>query len=166
MWETISSAPYYMPLEQQVLPAYWTLWEIKPVTVHRQGLVCLLSWKQPPTPTGRHGLPCPHSLIIFFLRFYVFIFRERERERERQKHQCVVASHAPPTGDLAHNPGMCPDWESNQQPFGSQAIAQFPGVVRHTSQGLHSLIRCHGIRRGQLLSKPLDYLRSNLSSTE
>ena len=27
-------------------------------------------------------------------------------------------------GDLAHNPGMCPDWESNRQPFGSQAGAQ------------------------------------------
>ena len=24
----------------------------------------------------------------------------------------------PPTGDLARNPDMCPDWESNQQPFG------------------------------------------------
>ena len=23
------------------------------------------------------------------------------------KHQSVVASHAPPSGDLAHNPGMC-----------------------------------------------------------
>ena len=25
-------------------------------------------------------------------------------------------THAP-TGVLAHNPGMCPDWELNQQPF-------------------------------------------------
>ena len=41
-----------------------------------------------------------------------------------EKHQCVAASHAPPTGDLAWNPGMCPDWESNQQLFGSQARAQ------------------------------------------
>ena len=30
---------------------------------------------------------------------------------------------APPTGDLARNPGMYPDWESNQPPFGSQAQA-------------------------------------------
>ena len=22
-----------------------------------------------------------------------------------------------PIGDLAHNPGMCPEWELNQQPF-------------------------------------------------
>ena len=36
----------------------------------------------------------------------------------------MVASHAPDTGDLAHNPGMCHDWESNQQPFGSQAGVQ------------------------------------------
>ena len=52
---------------------------------------------------------------------YVFIFRERVRggEREREKHQCVVASCTPPTRDLADKLGMCPDWESDQQPFGS-----------------------------------------------
>ena len=48
----------------------------------------------------------------------------REERREGEKHQCVVARHTPPTRDLAHNPGTCPDWESNQQPFGSQAGAQ------------------------------------------
>ena len=41
-------------------------------------------------------------------------------EREREKYQCVVASHVAPTGDLACNPGMCPYWESNWQPFGLQ----------------------------------------------
>ena len=30
----------------------------------------------------------------------------------------------PPAGDLARNPGMCPDWELNWQPFGSQASTQ------------------------------------------
>ena len=51
----------------------------------------------------------------FFKRFYLFIFRERGREGEREgeKHQRVVASHVVPTGDLACNPGMCPDWESH-----------------------------------------------------
>ena len=68
-------------------------------------------------------------LLLFFLlfkRFYLFIFRERGREggREGEKHQCVVASHTPRTGDLAHNPGMCPDWESNQWSSGSQAGIQ------------------------------------------
>ena len=47
-----------------------------------------------------------------------------EGEREGEKHHCVVASHTPTTGDLAYNPGMCPDWELNQQPFGLQAGAQ------------------------------------------
>ena len=53
----------------------------------------------------------------------LFIFRERgkDRDREGEKHQCVVASCTPPTGDLAYNPGMCPEWESNRQPFGSLA---------------------------------------------
>ena len=27
----------------------------------------------------------------------------------------MVASHVPPTGDLACNPGMCPNWELNWQ---------------------------------------------------
>ena len=44
---------------------------------------------------------------FFFLKI-LFIFRERgrEREREEEKHQCVVASCVPPTGDLACNPGI------------------------------------------------------------
>ena len=45
-------------------------------------------------------------------------------KKSGEKHQCVVASCAPPTGDLPHNPGMCPDWELNQQLFGSQVRAQ------------------------------------------
>ena len=47
--------------------------------------------------------------------FYLFIFRDRgmEGERKGEKHQCVVASRTPATGDLACNPGMCPDWELN-----------------------------------------------------
>ena len=48
----------------------------------------------------------------------------REREREGEKHQCVVAFRMPTTGDLVHNPGMCPDWELNWPPFGSQAGLQ------------------------------------------
>ena len=40
------------------------------------------------------------------------------------KYQFVIASCGAAAGDLAHNPGMGPDWESNLQPFGSQASAQ------------------------------------------
>ena len=71
-------------------------------------------------------------LSFFFLRFYLFTFREKGREREQEggKHQCVVATHAPPTGDLARNPGMCPDWDSNR-------LLSPPS---HTSQGCY---RCY-----------------------
>ena len=62
-------------------------------------------------------------------------FRQREREGERgEKHQCVVTSRALLTRDLACNPGMCPDWESNRRPFGLKADAQStqphqPGLI-------------------------------------
>ena len=63
--------------------------------------------------------------LSFFLRFYLLLERgEREGERKGEKHQCVVASHVSRTGDLACNPGICPDWESNHQPFDSQAGTQ------------------------------------------
>ena len=61
--------------------------------------------------------PINVSLSVFNFKGFIYLFLERregkEREREREKHQCVVASHMPPTRDLAHNPGTCPDWESN-----------------------------------------------------
>ena len=41
----------------------------------------------------------------------------------REKHQSV-ASHTPPIGDLAYNPGMYLDWESNRWCFGFQAGTQ------------------------------------------
>ena len=65
-------------------------------------------------------------IYLFFKRFYLFNFLERGREGERdeEKHQCAVASHVSPTGDLAWHPGTCPDWELNQWPFFLQASAQ------------------------------------------
>ena len=77
---------------------------------------------------------CYFLKIIFKDFIYLFLERGREGEREGEKHQCVVASHVPPTGDLARNPGMCPDWEPNWQIFGSQASAQYtephqPGLI-------------------------------------
>ena len=68
------------------------------------------------------AFPYKFYFIYLFIKkmFHLFTFREREGK----KHQYVVASHVPPTGDLACNPGMCLDWESNQWPFGSQAGIQ------------------------------------------
>ena len=60
---------------------------------------------------------------LFFFKIFIYLFLERGegREKEVEKHQCVLASHVPPTGYLVHNPGMCPDWEWNHQRFGLQA---------------------------------------------
>ena len=62
---------------------------------------------------------CACVRVCVCVRFYLFIFRQRGREGEREgeKRRCVVASPVPLTGDLACNPGMCPDWDSNQRPL-------------------------------------------------
>ena len=72
-------------------------------------------------------------LLFFSLRFYLFIFRERGREEE--KHQCVVASHVPPTGDLT--------WPATQACAMTENRTYDPLVCRlalkplsHTSQGM------------------------------
>ena len=90
----------------------------QPAEPHQPGLILIFNYSL-------------HS--IFFKRFYLFIFRERRREGERkgEKHQCVVASHTPPTGDLARNPGACPDWESNQGPLTHRPALN---ALSHTSQ--------------------------------
>ena len=51
----------------------------------------------------------------------------------------MVVSCVPPTGDLACNPGMCSDWESNRRSFGSQASTQFtePQQPRPIDSTLH-----------------------------
>ena len=58
--------------------------------------------------------------------FYSFLDKGDGWEKERETTVCGCLSHAPATstGDLVHNPGMCPDRELNQQPFGSQAGTQ------------------------------------------
>ena len=78
---------------------------------------------------------CNH--IGFFKKYFIYLFNFRERgregEREGEKLQCVVASYMAPTEDLARNPGMCPDWELNQQHFGSQPVLN---PLSYTSQGI------------------------------
>ena len=82
-----------------------------------------------------HGLPF-HS--VFVSKIYLFIFRERGRAGE--KYQCVVASHMPPsTGDLACSPGVCPGWESNWQPFGSQARTEYTELYQTWLYSINSV---------------------------
>ena len=55
--------------------------------------------------------------------------------RKGEKYRCVVASWAPPTGDLFCNPGMYPDWELNQQlGFTGQRSIHWATPARAVSQ--------------------------------
>ena len=61
--------------------------------------------------------------ILYFFKDFIYLDRGERSERERERHISVrekhwsVASHVPPTEDLAHNPGMCPVQELNRWPF-------------------------------------------------
>ena len=65
--------------------------------------------------------------ISFFFKDFIYLFLERGKGREKERERNInvreihrlVASRAPPTEDLACNPAMWPDWESNWKPFGS-----------------------------------------------
>ena len=65
---------------------------------------------------------------------YLVVERGKGRKkRGRETSICGCLLHAP-TGDLACNPGMCPDWEWYRRPFASQAGTQStelhqPGLI-------------------------------------
>ena len=53
-----------------------------------------------------------------FFKNVIYLFSEREEERREKEREgntgvWLVASYTPPSGDLACNPGMCPDQKSN-----------------------------------------------------
>ena len=56
--------------------------------------------------------------------FILFLDRGREGEKQGERHQWVVTSCQTPAGDLACNPGMCPDWKPNWWPFSLQMGTQ------------------------------------------
>ena len=94
-------------------------------------------------------------MVFFFvclLKMFFILFSEkgREGEREAEKHQCLGASHAAPTGDLACNPGMYPDWEPNWLLFDSQAHAQstelhWPGTLSYIFKSQNIYVHCQCI---------------------
>ena len=59
----------------------------------------------------------------------------------------MVTSCTPATGDLAHNPGMCPDWELNWRPFGLQACTQ--STEPHQPGLIYLFFRERGRERGR-----------------
>ena len=66
-------------------------------------------------------------------RYYFFKFLKMFIDfREREKHR-LVASHIHPNEDRTHNLGMCPDRESNLQPFG--CTGQSSNQLGHICQG-------------------------------
>ena len=69
-----------------------------------------------------------------------------------KKHQ-LVAFHMPPTRDLACNPGMCPDWESNWRPF-VRRLELSP--LSHTSQGYDNLYKNNDTTCLRLYSKAMN----------
>ena len=82
------------------------------------------------------------EIYIFYDFIYLFFGKKgREGERDEEKHQCVVASPASPTGHLVFNPGMCPDWESNWWPFGSQAHTQYTELHQPDQPEIFQCIR-------------------------
>ena len=87
--------------------------------------------------TGVCILPCyskyPVSELRGFLKKnFIYLFSEKEEGREKERARNIDVRRETSIGCLLHapywgpspNPGMCPDWESNQRPLGSQASAQ------------------------------------------
>ena len=68
---------------------------------------------------GTEGYVQPTVCSVFLKKYFIHLFLERGEGREGERERNInvreihesLASHMPPTGNLAHNPGMCPDWE-------------------------------------------------------
>ena len=79
-----------------------------------------------------------NSINIFYLNFFLKIlfvyFRQsgREGEREGERHQCVVASHAPSTGDLAATQACALTGNQTGEPLVCRLVLS---PLSHTSQG-------------------------------
>ena len=74
-------------------------------------------------------------------------------------------SRAPYWGpDLVHNPGMCPDWESNQQPFGSQAGTQSTEPHQPGQEIIFNMNKTGGVRYSNCLLLIFNLLTHNLSN--
>ena len=86
--------------------------------------------------------PCHFYLSFVFLRFYLFIFREVKGGRKRERKISMCGSLIAPTGHLAHNPDMCPNWESNWWPFGLQPTLN---PLSYTNRGFKCIIKVNYI---------------------
>ena len=55
-------------------------------------------------------------MFLSYIEDFIYFLERGEEARERNIN-VWVASHVPPTGNLARYPGMCLDQELNWQPF-------------------------------------------------
>ena len=88
------------------------------------------------------------DFVCFIFKIYLFIFRKRGREgeREEEKHQCMVASACPQLGIWPETQTCA--WESNQQPFGSQAGTQFTEPHQPGLEGVLFFYECYSPSEG------------------
>ena len=63
---------------------------------------------------------------------FIYLFLDRGREGEREKHQCVVASHAPRTGDPAAAQACALAGNRTGDPLVCKPVLN---SLSHTSQG-------------------------------
>ena len=70
-----------------------------------------------------------YFIYLFLKILFVYLFLERGEEREKERERNINVA---PTGDLACNPGICPECKLNQQPFGSPPMLN---PLSYTSQG-------------------------------
>ena len=90
--------------------------------------------------------------FAFFKVIYLFLETEEGRERRRETSMCGRLSSTPYRGP-GPQPSMCPHWELNQRPFGSQACAQStephqPGLIYVLKRAL--LVLCGAQRVARL----------------
>ena len=66
---------------------------------------------------------------------------------------CGGLSHHLPTGDLAPNPGVCPDWELNQRPFGLQVSAQSTEPLQPGQKCKYFILQIYSLKTNLILNK-------------
>ena len=115
--------------------ARWALWGLSCWRASHLGVRLGSQGALRVSPRGSRDL---HSIYLFFNIFTsLFLKRGEGKEKERNINVWLPLTH-PPTGSLTWpgNLDMCPDWESNQTPFGLQAGAQSP-EPHQPGQDLH-----------------------------
>ena len=126
--------PNKSPLRKRLL--FFLLWEISHLSSPSRsclGRLILISGG----PGGALRWSPSHTVSFSLKSLFMYFSREgREGERVGEKFQCErktsVTSCIPPTGDLAHNPGMC----LTGNPTSDLLVCWMtPNPLKHTSQG-------------------------------